>query len=672
MLIDALSTISPRETHNLLDTEQLSARWRSDTSDRRLLVILDDIVEAAQVWPLMPNSHRSIVIITSRQVVSGVDPDILIELGGLSYEEARSMIMDITRRASRAVDESVVAALARTHQLPLSIRHVADQLITISSVGGHVPSLEPGDSGDPIEIFKVTIRSLSDTERLVFGRAGLYPGAHATAETVGALAGLAPAEADAALTALHQHGLIGKPDPHGYAFHDLVRALALEQSRVHDGTAEQTAAHERLFRQTIDTLAELDALIAAPEVTDVFRRHADGHDAEAEFRAFERFGTYFEDFRAVARLAIAHEWPAAWQLTSGLAYFMRIHRNIPQAIELNELALQIALTAGAELGAAVCYSDLGVLQRSMSNYAAAEDYINRALPIFKARGDRLGQARCYGELGHINHHLTRYADARENITRALALYRQIDLVRGVANSEGALGMVNRLLGDYEAAREHLRCALDIYNEIENVRNQAWILIELGTIDRQTGNYQSARDRFVTAHDLFERTGDRSGCAWADRELGIVDRMTANYADAERLLNQALDVFAAIGSKRNIADAHVELGALHRETGALEAACRETAEALGIYQEIGNVRGTAWTQLQLGSIERLQGKAHVAERIRRALDMYELIGDRSGLARAHLELGMLAVEDSPGEARHHLTIALTLYEGCVFLTSTNIS
>lgn len=659
-LINAISTTSPHTAHNKLDIDQLSSRWRADTSGMRILVVLDDVVEAAQVWPLVPNSSQSLVIITSRKFIPGVDADVLIELGGLSPDDARQMILGITQRASRIPDESVILSLAQAHQLPLSLRHVADQLVANSEAGMPTPLPDPSELGDPASIFRMTVRSLSETEQLVFRRAGLYPGTHATAETLGTLADLPPVDAGEALEVLHQHGLIARQDPYGYTFHDLVRSLALEESQAHDTPDDLAAARQRLFEFTVDTLTGLNVLISAPLVTDAARHASTTLRPSDEFSAYEWFGNYFEDYRAIARLAISYEWPGSWQLTSSLSYFMRTRRNIPQAIELAEAARRIAMAVGEDLGVAVTHLQIGVLERAMSNYSSAESDVYKALTIFKRRNDLLGQASCYSELGTISHHLTHYADARENTSRALALFRQIGNARGIADSEGSLGMVSRLMGDYDIAQEHLSRALDTFTEMGNVRNRAWILIELGTINRQTGDYTSAREQFTAARDIFDRAGDRSGIAWAERELGIVDRMTGRYASASHLLKASLEAFDAVGSKRNIADAHIELGALSRETGAFPAALQETMTALRIYQEIGNIRGAAWAELQIGTVERLQGDPRAAGRFEKAIETYNRIDDKSGLARAHLEFGVITAETDPSRAREHLSAALTLY------------
>jgi tetratricopeptide (TPR) repeat protein len=663
VLTDALVAISPDSSHRSFNTDQLTLRWRAETNGRRLLIVLDDIADAAQALPLVPNSSDCAVIIASRQTIPGIDPDVHIELSGLSTDEAQAMITDIARRASRMVDYSVIRSLAMVYRLPLSVRHVADQLISKPDESMHIPIPEHGSSGDPTAAFKASIKSLTPIEQLVFRRVALYPGPHATAATVGALADISFGDADAALGALHNHGLLGKPDPHGYALHDLVRSVALEYSYAHDTDVARANARGRLFELTADTLGEVNTRINALAMTDAGQHPTtETVGARDEFAAFAWLGSYFEDLRAVTRLAINVGWPGTWRLTSGLAYFMRIRRSIPQAIELNESALQIVLTTGDDLGKAVSCLGIGVLERALCSCAPAEEHIRTALTIFTTRGDLLGQAACHLELGYVNHHLTRYTDARNSAAQALRLFKQTGNLRGIADSEGALGMLNRLLGDHQAARANLGQALAMFTEIGSIRNQAWIIIELGTVDRQTGKHEQASERFISARDIFERVNDRSGHAWAQRELGIVLRMTGDHPGAERLLGEALRVFTEIGSERNIADAQVELATLHRQTGALEVARQEATTALRIYQNIGNVRGAAWTEIELGAIERLQGDPRAVRRFEQALLIYNQLGDRSGLARVHLELGIVAAaRKEPEKARERMSAALSLYE-----------
>ncbi|WP_179202104.1 tetratricopeptide repeat protein [Streptomyces caniscabiei] len=660
ILLTALETFAPAVSLATSDIDRLGSSWRAATTDQQIVIILDDVVTAEQVLRLLPSSHGCLVITTARQFIVGIDPDLHLRLEGLSQEEAERMIGEIVRRASCQLPESTIRELAAVHRLPLTIRHAVDQLIS----GDGVPVGRLPTGRRETQVFATTFGRLPPRERLVLHRSSLYPGPHLTGTFAAALADISAAEAEEALTELHRLGLIHKPDPYGYGFHDLVRAMALTDGRDADSDREDELAISRLFQAALGVVYEVSTLINGPVVTSTLpNRGIASLSPMTESEALTWMSVHFDDLRSVIRLAIDRSWNGTWELVSGISYYMRFHRNIPQAEEFNRAALQIAVAAHDRLGQAVCQLWLGRLARTMSEYTLARSHTSRGLSLFIELDDVLGQATCHAELGYIDHHLARYEDSADHAMQAGALYRHAGNTRGRANSEGLLGMLGRLTGDYRGALEHLELALDLFMEIRNERNQAWIHCELGTIQRQTGAYEEARSQFRLAREISDRTGDLNGQAWADRELGIVARMTGAHDEALSLLSSALQVFTDLGGRRNIADALVELGTLHRVNGQAEAARTFLVRALSIYRDIGNRRGLAWTELELGALDRLTGAIEAAqEHVDQAMVTYTEIRDKSGMARTYFELGCLAVlRGGEPMARTHWERALALYE-----------
>ncbi|WP_418155189.1 AfsR/SARP family transcriptional regulator [Actinoalloteichus caeruleus] len=94
--------------------EERPALFRTLVADRRMLLVLDDARNAAQVWPLMPNSATCHVLVTSRDPLRelvarcGTVP---LWLGGLRRHEAVDLVRGIVgpRRVSR--DPDAVAQL---------------------------------------------------------------------------------------------------------------------------------------------------------------------------------------------------------------------------------------------------------------------------------------------------------------------------------------------------------------------------------------------------------------------------------------------------------------------------------------------------------------------------------------------------------------------------------
>ncbi|WP_217552141.1 tetratricopeptide repeat protein [Streptomyces sp. GbtcB6] len=646
------------------DLENMSSQWRSAVGNGRFLIVLDDVSEAAQVRCLLPASARSMVIVTSRHMVPGLDADLHVEVDALSEDAARSVVGDILRRASRPVDRGVIDALVAVHRLPLTIRHIADRIVAEQTPLAlrAEPNLTPrAEGGEPL---LATIEALAPVDHLVFRRTAVHPGPHVTAEIAAALAGLPVTEAARALALLHRHGLVIRPDPHGYGFHDLVRSLAHREYSRQDDAATRDQTRERLFRLVAEQLTVAGRGIHASFVIDVRRTGGQEPRASmAEGEALDWLRNHFDDLRSVARLAIDCGWPHSWQLTAGLAYFMRIQRNIPQATELNDSALQLALVSGDEAGRAHCSGELGALHRASGRYRTALVVAEEARGIFHGLGDSRNEAYCASEVGMNLYHLADYAAARDMMADAAGFFhRYASEWRGEANALGVLGMINRATGDYQDARNNLNRAMRIYRANGNHRNMAWILIELGTIDRLTGAYDSAEVRFTEALRIKSAASDRNGCAWARRELGIVRRIRGHRTEAQALLDAALQEFTVLDGQRNMADVNVELCTLHREAGELDTARDHGDRALRTYERLESPRGAAWTEVELGVVDREEGDLDSATaRFEHAGGIYARIGDRSGAARVLLERGRLALlQGEPRTAMQCLEDALVSY------------
>jgi tetratricopeptide (TPR) repeat protein/CRP-like cAMP-binding protein len=645
---DALAAVlaavgaAPGTTH--FDLQSMRNQWLSAVANRPFLVVLDDVADIQQVELLLPASPRSMVIVTRRSTLAHLDPDVHVEVDTLSKEAARSVVTAILRRGSHAVDSAVVDAVVALYRLPLTIRHLADRIVAEQTPLALRAEPRVPARGEGTEPMLAAIEALEPVDHLVFRRMALHPGPHVTAEIAAALAGLQVPEAARALTELHKHGLIIKPDPYGYGLHDLVRSLAHRDGLLRDDSRTREQARERLFKWAARRLARANTDIHAPLFLEL--PHFDGGVPEVpmtEEQAWEWLQRHFEDLRSVTRLAVIdHAWRESWTLTAGLAYFMRVEkRNIPQAIALNEAALGVT-RASDEAGRAHCQAQLGALHRVSGRHEDALEQARAATNAFRRLGDRPNEAYAAGEVGVNLYHVADYTSARSTMDHARQLHEMEGQQRGKANALGVLGMIRRATGEYQESREHFTQALAIYRGMGNRRNEAWILIELGIIDRLTEEFADAESKFTAALDINARVKDWSGCAWARREIGILKRILGQYAEARDLLEKAREEFAALGSERNIADVYVELCTLERMVGNLDKARENGEEALAKYERMGNRRGGAWTKVELGVLDALEGRLpSAAIQFAEAEVTYVQIGDRVGVARVRLERDRLA-------------------------------
>ncbi|GLY00673.1 MULTISPECIES: BTAD domain-containing putative transcriptional regulator [Actinoplanes] len=223
------------------------ALFRTVTAGRRLLILLDDARDAAQVRPLIPAAPGSLVLVTGRgglDALAAVDGALLVTVDVPPPTDAAGQLLTrlgVPPPDDRAGRDAVASVLARTGRLPLALAVVAAgrpalgpvRLPEMADALCREPGLDAFAGADPgIDLRAVFDRSYRrlrpETARLFrrLSRSGAeidpssVPGAarSATVARLGELAGT---------------GLLTRRGLHRYALHDLVRAYAEELADEH-------------------------------------------------------------------------------------------------------------------------------------------------------------------------------------------------------------------------------------------------------------------------------------------------------------------------------------------------------------------------------------------------------------------------------------------------------
>ncbi|ACU38430.1 transcriptional regulator, SARP family [Actinosynnema mirum DSM 43827] len=96
------------------------ALFRTAMAARRMLLVLDDARDAAQVWPLLPNTATCRVLVTSRDPLrelvarSGAVP---LRLGGLGFDESVALVRGIIGEARAGRDPDALVGLVELVEL---------------------------------------------------------------------------------------------------------------------------------------------------------------------------------------------------------------------------------------------------------------------------------------------------------------------------------------------------------------------------------------------------------------------------------------------------------------------------------------------------------------------------------------------------------------------------
>ncbi len=111
------------------DADAAAALWRSWTTGRKILLVLDDVPGEDYVEDLLPSSPDSLTLVTSRSRLSGLEADQWVELEDFTQEEAAALLSRlIGERRVAAEHAAVTRIIACCGSSPLAIRVIAGKL----------------------------------------------------------------------------------------------------------------------------------------------------------------------------------------------------------------------------------------------------------------------------------------------------------------------------------------------------------------------------------------------------------------------------------------------------------------------------------------------------------------------------------------------------------------
>ncbi|WTO34532.1 helix-turn-helix domain-containing protein [Streptomyces achromogenes] len=239
-------------------TDDRAGLWRSLAGERRLLLLLDNAADEAQVAPLLPGTGPSLTLVTSRHALAGLESVHRTELALLRREEAVELLTRIIGPDRVRAEAQAARDLADLcGHLPLAVRIAGQRLLSrpherlaklvarLAAEGRRLDGLQAG-SLRVRAAFALSYRQLPADTRTLLRRAALAAGADFSPETGALLAGLPYDEAVARAEELTDAGLLrSDPDAERYRFHDLLRLYAAELADAEDGPEAKDAALDR-------------------------------------------------------------------------------------------------------------------------------------------------------------------------------------------------------------------------------------------------------------------------------------------------------------------------------------------------------------------------------------------------------------------------------------------
>jgi DNA-binding SARP family transcriptional activator len=563
--------------------DERAALYRTRLTGRRMLILLDNAKDAAQVRPLLPGSASCAVLVTTRNRTPDLASTRFVDLHVLEDTEALTLfsrIVDDDRPA--AEPDATAEVLLACAGLPLAIRICAARLAArkqwrIATLANRLRNeqrrLDELETGDLAvrSSFQVSYDSLRAGRHginpaRVFRLLGLWQGAPISLPAASALFGESEDDVADTLETLVDANLLESPAADWYQFHDLLRVYATERAQDEESEADRTEAVGRLLRWYLETVEA-----AADEVSP--RRYRVPREPEAPghpplgFGSVEEALAWYGDERAnvvtaTRQAAAAALHDIAWRLPANLFPLFNRWGNWTDCVTTHRVAAESARETADRLGEAWVLHNLGwALARLRDEEAFG--YLEQALAVRRELGDTRGEAQTAIGLGEGYLKVRGPGEEAVKYLRlATDLLRPTDMLSLRAIALNNLGEVYLDLGDLDAAEECCAEARDIWRETGGY-GEGHALHNLGRVYLALGRIDDAAASLTDAIDAHRTSGELAGQATALKHLGHARSAAGDLAAARNSWTEALSIFEQINERAEATEVAAALASLPR-------------------------------------------------------------------------------------------------------------
>ncbi|WP_406841752.1 AfsR/SARP family transcriptional regulator (plasmid) [Streptomyces sp. AHU1] len=547
-------------------TNERAALYRSVLAQRRVMVVLDNALDADQVLPLLPVSAGCMAIVASRRplpALAALTGAEMIRLDVLSDEEAHELL--VRRLGAHRVDSepeaaqeiimlcdrlplalAVMAARASAHpDWPLAA--IADQLQ--ESKGTLDAFSDPEPTLDARTVFSWSYRALSDGAAELFRLLAVHPGPDVTTAAAAALIQREIPDTRDLLSELVCARLVTERLPGRYTLHDLLRAYASELSQEHDaGSKRRDAFHFLLDHYTVTACSADRLLLPARDpvsVNDACSRHARG----PALRDVAHAGRWFAAERTVLlsllkRAAQQNFDQHACQLAWAMAYLQTIDQVHDYA-----KAYAIGLAAAQRMEdprlQAYFHRGLGNAYAQLHRFIESKDHFDQAHRLFEQLDDPLELARTLYNASYLSEETGDLDATLHQVRRAVALYRTSDNQTALALFLSRLSAAHRGRMELTEALASSLQALESVDLLTDPQDRGRVWRDLGLAHHRHGHTEEAVSSFQQALMFFQQAGHRLQEALTLEDLGTAYLQSGNRDTARTTFQKALTLLETL-------------------------------------------------------------------------------------------------------------------------------
>jgi DNA-binding SARP family transcriptional activator/transcriptional regulator with XRE-family HTH domain len=466
------------------DIDGQVALYRSLLAGRRMLIVLDNAHNAEQARPLLPGSPECLVLVTSRNRLTGLAAEgvHLMTLGVLTEAESHDLLALYLGAGRTAADPMVISELINLcGRLPLALCDSAARAVArpglplaalVSELRDARRRLDALETGEPVTSVRMAFSwsraRLGDQASHMFRLLGVYPGPDITVPTAANLAGLSPRQAYLALAELCDEHLLTEHLPGRYTCHDLLRSYAAEEASIREDQAGLRDAMQRVLDYYLHASVAASVFLC-PRQAEVTQTTPRPGVTLEEIGGPRQAADWFENERhvlfAMIRQAAEDGYaPYAWELPWAAGWYFRGEDYWRRLAVAQESALAVATRLGDLAGLVMTHQHLGWLRFMLGDIASVGHHFHEAVEMAGQLDDARLRALSGLSCAYVLQSPDITLEAMAQAKKSLRLYHSLGDLQGDIQDLYTIGGYLIQLGDHELAAHFSSRALVAYRQ----------------------------------------------------------------------------------------------------------------------------------------------------------------------------------------------------------------
>ena len=558
-------------TRQRSEPDELVSMYRTVLSDKRVLILLDNAVSTEQVRDLLPGTSNSLVLVTSRNRLSGLvarDGARRLTLGLLTESEALDLLRNTVGRQRIDDDPAAAAELVRLcGYLPLALRVAAEKISgrpdtslrelveNLHAAQDRLDNLHVDDDEmtSVRSVISWSYTSLEDELARTFRLLGLVRTPNIDAFAAASLLGRPVAETGDLLRTLSEQHLL-EPESDRYGFHDLIKVYAGEMAYSEElPEARREAIRELMVWYLTGMRTALIRLIKdyplpPLEIPETTHPLPDFATRESAWKWYE------QETKNVAAL-IEHagelgEHEIAWQLAWCTYNSFYATGLMSEWIQI----LTVALASTEQLAdpgpKARILMFLGIGNSRIGRNEAAVEYLERGLSVARGIDNDHLRSSMLANLASTLREMKRYEEGIAYAREAVELAKPESPQYQKAGSIDALCELYVESGQPEQALRYAELGLEAARACDAALLEANMMVNVAHAYRDMADMTMAMREYEAALELCMRQGDRYHEALALLGIAELRRRMGQYEDARKHAHRALDIFLELGGEES--------------------------------------------------------------------------------------------------------------------------